>query len=352
VKRLALLLAACATHPQAAPPCEQSLGLSAAECKTAMALRLDAELPPSPGNRFADDEAAATLGFKLFFDSDFGTGVGCATCHEPTFSFADRKAVSVGKGTGTRNAPSVFNAARLSVFFWDGRADSLWSQPLFAVQNPLEMGSSLEALAARLESDPTLNPLFVAAFGGFPSADDSDRVNEIAALYGKALEAYMRKIASGDSALDRYLDGDHTALSDAAKKGLATFVKSGCAGCHAGSALTDQQFHDAALGGAPDSGREGGAPILDANRFNLAGPYSDTHIVPDTSDRAYGAFRTPSLRNVAKTPPYGHAGDFTSLSALLTAHAPGVDRDSLIAFLLALDGDYPPLPWSDWPSRQ
>src|SRR5262245_27125600 len=101
-------------------------------------LLLPEALPPSPGNADADDEAAARLGFKIFFARGFASdpSLRCASCHQPELSFRDRGSVSTGVGRGTRNAPSIFNAARMKVFTWDGRADSLWSQPLFAIEEP------------------------------------------------------------------------------------------------------------------------------------------------------------------------------------------------------------------------
>src|SRR5262249_13004588 len=113
-------------------------GLTANECANVRALALTDSLPPSPGNAFADDERAALLGFQIFFGRGFSNGadVRCATCHQPELTFRDSVPVSKGIGSLTRNAPTIYNAARMSVFFWDGRADSLWSQPLFAIENP------------------------------------------------------------------------------------------------------------------------------------------------------------------------------------------------------------------------
>ncbi len=144
-----LLLGACGGGGAAAPSSCGNLDLRADVCDTARSIALTESLPEARGDAKGDDYDAAMLGFKLFFDPDIGNGIGCVQCHAPEDAFTDRKSVSTGLGVGTRNAPSVFNAARLTVFFWDGRADSLWSQPLFAIENPLEMGSSSSRTSSR-----------------------------------------------------------------------------------------------------------------------------------------------------------------------------------------------------------
>lgn len=355
--------------------CEATLGLSGAECATVRAMRLPSALPPARGNLYGDHDDAATLGFKLFFRRNLGHGTSCANCHQPELTFTDRLSVSVGVGQGTRNAPTVFNAARLSVMFWDGKADSLWSQPLFAIESPVEMASSRVELLQTLAADTTLRPLYEAVFGALPdtaslpatgkpgdaswealSVEQQTAVNRFAANVGKAFEAYQRKNTTGDASLDRYLDGDLTAIGDLAKQGLVTFVRAGCAKCHAGSSFTDEKFHDAGFGSVgDDAGRAGAIAVLESNPFTLAGPFSDEKFTVDTSDRTPGAFRTAPLRNVSKTSPYGHAGTHDTLGATLAFHAATLsdsERGALLAFLLELNGDYPMRPWSDWPQPQ
>jgi cytochrome c peroxidase len=344
-------------------------------------MRLPNALPPARGNAHADVDEAARLGFQLFFRADLGRGVSCATCHDPTFAFSDRLPVPNVRGFGPRNAPTTLNAARLSVFFWDGRSDSLWSQPLFAIENSLEMNSSRLEVAHLVAADASLKPLYEKAFGPMPdlsrlpasgkpgdpsfdslSAGDQDTVNRIGANVGKAFEAYERKNTSGEAALDRYLDGDSTAIIDEAKKGLAIFIRAGCASCHAGPMFTDEKFHALGFpllnGAAHDPGALAGVRVLQGNVFNLSGPYADrtTGTTPPAIDLAGavdGAFRTPSLRMVAETAPYGHNGVFPTLRDLLAVHAAAStdeERGRLIAFLHTLTGDLPPLPWSTWPS--
>jgi cytochrome c peroxidase len=343
-------------------------------------MALPESIPAARGNQYADSEDAATLGFKIFFDSNLGTGVSCATCHAPELAFVDRLSVSVGKTTGTRNSPTVFNAARLSTFFWDGRADSLWSQPLFPMENPAEMGSGrlqvAQFIAAEYKSeyetafgampDMTSWPLAGkpgdAAFDALAPAVQTD-VNRVFANIGKAFEAYMRKNSSLAAPFDGFLNGSSTQIIEAAQRGLNVFLSNKCQSCHSGPMLTDEQFHDVGFpslpGAPPDSGRAGGIVVLENDIFNLNGPYADpgpgVPAAMPVGPGEQGAFRTPSLRNVVQTFPYGHDGALASVSDVLAIHAPGMtpdDQGDLIAFLQTLSGDYPPLPWSNWPTPQ
>lgn len=352
------------------------------DCARALSLRQKDELPPGRGNRYADDETAATLGFHLFFSTELGSGTGCPTCHLPELAFTDRTSVSTGKNQGTRNAPTVFNAARLHVIFWDGRADSVWSQPLFAIENPDEMASSRLELAHLIADTSALHDDYETVFGPLPdmtdwplvgkpgdaafdglAAETQNEVNRLAANAGKAFEAYERKNATGASLLDRFLGGDTAQLIPAAQRGLQVFLDQKCDSCHAGPLLSDEAFHDVGFPSLPDAvadlGRSQGIPVLKANVFNLDGPYADPGPgVPGDmpSDHAVpGAFRTPSLRNVTRTAPYGHDGALATLSEVLELHAPDTteeERGNLLAFLQALNGDYPPAPWNNWPLRQ
>lgn len=361
--------------PDPDPTCDATLALDGAQCKVVRAMRLPATLPKARGNQYGDRDDAATLGFKLFFKRSLGHGTSCANCHEPELAFTDRKPVSIGAGTGLRNAPTVFNAARLSSLFWDGRADSLWSQPLFAIESPLEMASSRTELVQTIAADAVLRPVYEGVFGALPdvttlpatgkpgdaawealSIEQRRAVNRAAANVGKAIEAYLRKNSTSDSNFDRYLDGDATAITDLAKRGVATFVRSGCTDCHAGPSFTDEKFYDAGFPStAGDRGRADGVAQLLASEFTLAGEFSDEKFAVDTSDASANAFRTAPLRNLSKTAPYGHAGTVGTIGETLTFHAATLtseERGAIQAFLLELNGDYPMRPWSDWPQPQ
>jgi cytochrome c peroxidase len=244
------------------------------------------------------------------------------------------------------------------------------------------MASSRLELAHFIGNDALLRPAYEGVFGtlpdmaGWPSAgkpgdpafdvlpaDAQGQVNRLAANVGKSLEAYMRKNTSGAAPLDAYLGGDASQLTDEAIRGLEVFIDHGCASCHGGSMLTDEKFHDVGFpslpGAMPDPGRSGGASILQNDIFNLAGPYADpgTGAVPPVIEPhpLQGAFRTPSLRNVVRTPPYGHDGALATLDDVLAVHAPDMnaaDRGAVVAFFQTLNGSLPALPWSNWPSPQ
>jgi cytochrome c peroxidase len=384
---LTLSLACGAPSPPAAvdwmTQCEEDLGLTAAECETARGFRLPEALPPSRGNRFADDPGAARLGHRIFFDPEIGrTDASCATCHQPAYAFAQDAAVAeiLPGRPGLRNVPSLLTTARNDGFWlWDGAADSLWSQPLFAIENPIEMDGSRLALAQRMAS-PTYRADYEAVFGPLPdvsdptrfpragapgdvswdgmNAADQDLVNGIAANVGKALEAYLRRIQSGPSRMDRYLDGERDALDAEEREGFARFVET-CASCHYGPMLTDDTFHRSQME-MVDRGRATGVMTLLANPFNAFGPYSDPPSdtvreplpLPDfaTTDDEM-SFRTPTMRNVTLTAPYTHHGGRT-LDDILTVPAPLYregDEVVITAFLEALVGAPPPAEWSGPP---
>jgi cytochrome c peroxidase len=195
------------------------------------------------------------------------------------------------------------------------------------------------------------------------SADVQNDVNRFFSNIGKALEAFMRKDATSAAPIDLFLKGDPSQIIAAAQRGLGVFLTNKCQKCHSGPMLTDEQFHDVGFpslpGAPPDPGQAGGVPVLQKNIFNLAGPYADPGpgvpgTIPSTPG-VKGAFRTPSLRNITLTFPYGHDGALSSLPAVLAVHAPGLsmdDQGDLMAFLATLNGVYPSAPWNNWPIPQ
>jgi cytochrome c peroxidase len=400
-------------------------GLAGADCERLRGIVMPASLPQARGNEHADDFNASLLGFHVFFDSRFSQNqnVRCETCHSVDYGFADDVPTPVGGlGTGVRNAPTLFNAARYTTFLWDGRADTLWSQPLFAFENPNEMGFT------RLEIVHLLNAVYTSeygsAFGALPdfsmldrfpaqgapgdpaydamSSDDKTLVDRVVSNVGKALEAYIRHLATGPSSVDRYLSatlggpdygdggagsadpygradaGALGALSEQQERGMVVFATAGCLSCHQGPALSDEGFHNlgvpAASEEAPDPGR---GPLaiatLEGNPFNASGQFFDGMPGDTTPAPAVlGGFRTPSLRNLPKSAPYGHNGSFATLEDIVDFHLRGggddpkgyvgtidplmkpqtlstEDRAALVEFLKALAGSYPALPWGEWP---
>lgn len=389
--------------------CPDVLALDAATCAKVRALALPDELPPARGNAYADDEDAAYLGLQVFFDARFSANqeVRCATCHEPESFFTDGSPTSEG-GLGElyRNSPTTLNAAGQRWSFWDGRADSLWSQPLLALESDAEMGTTRLEVAHLIER--AYGDAYEGVFGPLPPLEERDRfplvgkpgdpsweamreedrfaIDEVFANVGKALEAYLRRSTTGPSRVDGYLRGDEDALDEIEVEGLRVFAKAGCLACHGGPRLSDERFHNLGIptaeGSPPDLGRAEGARQLAENPFRLTGPFADDppadaktpeELLAEAEDpAAVGAFLTPSLRNLVYTAPYGHNGAFARLEDIVRHHLDGgadggfpgqVDPKlrpmslsddeiaALVAFLEALEGELPPRPWADWPDR-
>jgi cytochrome c peroxidase len=334
--------------------------------------------PPDPTDRVAQDPDAARLGQYLFFDRQFSANdaIACATCHQPARAFTDGRALAKGLAIGPRNAPTLLNVAYDHWFFLDGRADSLWSQPLQVFENPKEMGSDRLHVAHVVYSDRAVRSTYERIFGPMPpladasrfpaharpdpnpqapvarawrslSPADRDTVNRVVSNVGKAIEAYERKLVSRDSPFDRYVAAlkardaaGLAALSPAARRGLALFIgPAHCDLCHSGPAFTDSEFHDIGLpllpGEAPDAGRAQGIRELEASPFNGAGKYSDARngkakqrleFLPPPESQL-GKFKTPTLRNVARTGPYMHDGRFATLQEVVRFYAEGKEAE-------------------------
>lgn len=378
------------------------------------------EPPPNPSNRYADDARAAALGQKFFFDTRFsgplavasdlgpvGTPgkVACASCHDPARGGADSRSrpgnTSLGAGFTGRNAPTVVNCVYSRWMFWDGRRDTPWSQALGPVESPVEHNFTRLEVAHLIRSIPGYEAEYEAVFGTIPAeletlpprgkpgdpafdaltSAQKDLVNRLYANFGKAIEAYERKLLEKDSAFDRFLAGDAAALSPAAKRGAKLFIgKAACAECHSGGTFSDGEFHNTGIRQegpnvpADDRGRAQGIAQVLANEFNAAGPYSDQavdgHLAGLTATAAdEGAFKTPTLRGVAKTAPYMHTGSLKTLRDVVLFYRDGghdsgfagekdeamaplnlsdAEVDDLVAFLESLDGA--PLP-AEWVSR-
>jgi cytochrome c peroxidase len=395
------LAGACGPNPVSPPPppmpdggqvesaCpELAAGLASAQCAALRQLRLPASPPPSRGNKYADDVAAATFGHYNFFDTSLSKDgrFSCATCHKTEAAFQDGLSVSKATGTGTRNAPTTLLAAQVTTWFWDGRADALWSVPLFAIENPLELDQTRLQLVHHVADDPHMRAQYEAAFGPLPDLSDAKRfpakgkpgdpswdgmaaadqviVDRVFVNVGKSLEAYMRKATTGPAPLDRYLDGDQGAISAAAKRGLTIYAKA-CVDCHSGPALTDLTFQDLAVAGlpgaAPDPGRSGAIAILNSNPLGVHGQFADPVNIPgfglpeDPAAEVH-EFRVPSLRDAVLTGPYGHDGAIADLRDMIN-HVVTFDNDpagadDMMALMGALTGAPPPAPWNADPGAR
>lgn len=403
---LACLLGACASAPEPpGAPTPAPVGWSDAQRDLLASLRLDPSLPPDPTNRVADDPAAAAFGRELFYDaalSPSGT-VSCATCHDPALHFTDGRALAVGMGTAGRSAPALEGAQQGPWFFWDGRADSLWSQALGPLESAVEMGSDrvhlarhvaaahresyeavfgplppgLDALPAHARPDrERAHPLAEAWAGLVPAQRHA--ATEVAVNAAKAIAAFERTLLPGEAPFDRYVDavlaGDEAGgahLDPRQVDGLRLFLgRAGCTNCHLGPMFTDRAFHPLGLPEPKgyDPGRTVGALAVLDSELSCRGPWSDTtaceelRFLNPAFEDFRGAFKTPTLRNVTATAPYMHAGQLADLEAVLTFYSdlPEVpivghreltlqplgltasEREDLIAFLGALEAPVRP----------
>ncbi len=267
-----------------------------------------------------------TLGDKLFHDTRFSsTGeVSCATCHDRKKGFADALPVSEGiKGLkGTRNAPTVINAAYLRTQFWDGREPSLESQSAQPFLNPVEMGlKDHEPILKIVRTDPEYTELFKKTFG---KTGDQITMAEVK----QALATFQRTLIGANSQFDRYyFGGDKTAMSPAAIRGLDIYVGQGrCVSCHVieqtQALFTDNRFHmigvsanqmpqdlDELLAAVKDVKERGtDIAVLSNLKTSSLGRFAVTRDLTDI-----GAFKTSTLRNIELTAPYMHDGSLETL---------------------------------------
>jgi cytochrome c peroxidase len=297
--------------------------------------------PADETNAKADDPQAARLGRALFFEPRLsGSGrLSCSSCHQPARSWTDGLPLAHGAGTGRRHTPSLWNVAYNRWLFWDGRADSLWSQALHPIESAQEMAGSREAAARLLHDDATLRRAYEAAFGPLPAGTDRSQVTRVFVNLGKALAAFERTLVSRRAPFDAFADALRTGdlagqavLGPAAQRGARLFVgRANCRACHAGPTFSDGEFHDIGLAPASpaDAGRLEGIDHVRASEFGAAGEWSDGRDGPRARNvrflarapHAQGQFKTPTLRNVALTAPYMHDGRLGSLADVLAHYS-------------------------------
>lgn len=315
--------------------------------------------------------AKVELGRQLFFDKRFSKNaeVSCADCHHPNFGYAKDTQFGVGVGgqTGNRNSPVAYNRILSKEQFWDGRANSLEAQAVGPIANPIEMTFTHE-LAVKLVSDNKIYlKQFEKIFGRAPNIDD----------IGRAIASFERVLVTGDSPYDANepfikfkeaiaddledLDAlkqdepelyakytklkaaaEANPMSESAVRGRKLFFSAAanCAACHVGANFTDEKYHNLGVGMTaekPDLGREA--------------------ITGNQADR--GAFKTPTLRNVAISAPYMHDGSQKTLEEVVEWYAKGghpnpnlsdkikkfdataQDKADLVEFMKALTGTLP-----------
>lgn len=240
------------------------------------------------------------LGRTLFFDPRLSSDntVSCATCHSPQAAFSDNRQVSLGVGlqAGDRNAPTIINRAFSKEQFWDGRARSLEEQSKLPLINPKEMAMpSHELLVKKVGDIRGYKSWFKRVFARDVNIDD----------LVKAIAAFERTVVSGNAKYDAFKTGNQQALSEAEKRGLALFEgRARCSQCHNGPNFTDEKYHNLGVD-------------WDAARVDL-GRYEATQ-----NEQDIGAFKTPTLREIADTAPYMHNGTFTTLEETVTLYNRG-----------------------------
>lgn len=308
--------------------------------------------------------AQQILGARLFMDRRLSADstISCASCHVPEQAFSDGKALAVGLhgAMGVRNTPSLINVYQVRNLFWDGRRTSLETQAADPLVHPLEHGlASAVELERILQSDAAYREHFNLAFPGSPQPLSASHAYA-------ALAAFERTLLGGDSAFDRFMYGhDNTALGPAAKRGYALFSgRAQCASCHLigpqAAPLSDERFHalGVGLGAATDrlpallrqviapsnAHRSAGELLVQNPELAVLGRYLVTRDAQDI-----GAFRTPSLRDVAMTAPYMHDGSIATLEEAVDHEVfyrgrqdgrllilTPAERADLVAFLQAL----------------
>ena len=242
------------------------------------------------------------LGQKLFFDPILSgsENLSCASCHQPDRAWGDGRPRAVGEKTLPLRTPTLLDVAWAPVLGWDGKFRDLESVAFGPLLNPANMANTEATLLHRLGERADYVAAFAAAF---PDEGITRRGVE------QALATYERTIVAGTSPFDRWIAGDETAISDAAKHGFDLFNgKARCALCHSGPSFTDESFQDVGFASDDDIGRG--------------------RLFP-RSVKLRHAFKVPTLRDVARRAPYMHNGSLPSLTAVIDAYSRGgVNRPS------------------------
>lgn len=289
------------------------------------------DTPPSlPGNPATP--AKLTLGKMLYFDPRLSEShsISCNSCHMIGMGGVDLQETSLGHRWqhGGRNAPTVYNAVLDIAQFWDGRAKDLEQQAGGPLVNPVEMGTTEQHVVEQLRGIPGYAAYFAKAF---PDARDAITFENVR----RAIAVFEATLITPGARFDRYLKGDENALDATQKAGLALFINKGCAGCHNGINIGGATYAPFGVVERP------GAEILppgDKGRFAVTKTASDEY-----------AFRVPSLRNVALTPPYFHSGKSWDLqqavaimgSSQLGAQLTDDEVAKITRFLTTLTGNQP-----------
>jgi cytochrome c peroxidase len=320
--------------------------------------------------------------------------ISCSRCHSPSTGFTDQRSVpdntSLGAGFTGRNAPTLYNVAFQTWYFWDGRKDTLWSQALGPTESPVEHNGNRVAFAMVIRDhyktlhEAVFGPLpaelndlgttypFPAppaapdfplqgrpgdgpSAGGFANYDalpagHQQAVNLVFADFGKSIEAYERLIVSRNSRFDQFVaSGGTSGLTASEQNGLKIFLGKGrCLLCHSGPNFTDNTFHNigvAQIGTGPpavpagDRGRLDGIPQVQADPFNSVGAFSDNVTAGlaklsglSADPGQLGRMKTPTLRSIAETGPYMHTGHLKTLTEVIQFYNAGGNVSGFVGF--------------------
>jgi cytochrome c peroxidase len=303
------------------------------------------------------------LGGLLFFDGRLSAdgSLACVSCHLPDQGWALHTPLSIAYPTAMerRLSPTLVNVGYNKALLWDGRAATLEKQALGPIQNPLHMNQNLDLLIEKLNAIPDSVQRFQKVFGT-PANPEA---------LGKALAAFERTLITRNAPFDRYVGGDQQAMSEGAVRGMALFKgKARCILCHNGPNFSDSQFHNLGVPAAPLLTH----PLVqvalrfDAKRMNLP-EYAEVkedlgRYLVTKEEKDKGAFKTPTLRNVAQRDPYMHNGAFQTLEDIIEFYNQGggavagkspllqplglsaQEKGDLLAFLQALSGEVQPVP--------
>jgi len=290
---------------------------------------------PHPDDN-APTAARVELGQKLFFDPRMsGDGnMSCATCHNPALGWSDGLPTARGVKSSVlgRASPTVYNTGYNTIQMWDGRKKSLEDQAMGPMQANVEMNMDIGKLFNWIANSEGYKALFAKAYPGEP-------INET--TLSKAIASFERTVVSKDPAFDRWVKGDAGAMTAQQVDGFQVFLgKGNCVACHSGANFTDNGFHNLGLAswgaGEPDMGRYAQKPVKAMK----------------------GAFKTPTVREVARTGPYFHDGSAKTLMDVVEHYdrggvvntnlsanmkPPGLslqEKQSLVAFMQALTSPF------------
>lgn len=259
------------------------------------------------------------LGKKLFFDPKLSSSsqISCSSCHNPELGWSDGQEVALGNDhlQGKRNTQSLFNIAERTSFFWDGRAKTLEEQLVGPISAHNEMNMKPEKLAGKLSKSKEYKTLFKEVY-------QSDKItfDKIA----KALATFQKTLRSQPSKLDKFIKGDHKAMSDKEIYGMHLFrTKARCMNCHYGKYMTDESFHNIGL-------------TYYKREYEDLGLFTVTKNPNDV-----GKFKTPSLRDLEYTAPWMHNGLMDDLHGIVSLYNSGMQMINPTAKEKKTDPNFP-----------